>query len=165
MNTEEIDELKAQLQTDWPGWSIWLSDGGSWMATRRDGRVRTPEGFFSPRGSLVKTLMEPDPRALRAALENQAGIATEVEAFLDLDHTREHPVNPACPLKCLGLTAATENALSRHMLADNRWVRMVGDVLALHESHALWGISGFGQTRVEETEAKLEELRLIGSRT
>ena len=55
-----------ELQGDWPGWCIWRSSGGSWMATRR--RILTVDEVGE---GLASTLMEDSEHELLAQLSEQ----------------------------------------------------------------------------------------------
>jgi len=118
------------LQRDWPNWSIWRTET-LWNATRRGPLPETPRGFFSRHGQLALTLLEDGPRELLAALENQAAIEAEAEAILALGHTGDHAVTAACPIRCLNLQQATEDALIVHWRAEGNYAPTVRDLLQL----------------------------------
>jgi hypothetical protein len=146
------------LQKDWPGWKIWRSSGGSWMATRRIPKPKAPAGFFTSLGFPAETLMEDGPRELTAALKNQAAIEAELKSFTTLDHGPGHPIGPACPLSCLALTRATEHALIVYWHGDGQYAPTVRDLLRLCQERSLTTIFGTNVERAGEIDRKLKTL-------
>ncbi len=153
-------ETTDELQNDWPGWTLWRSDGGSWMATRRTPKPTPPAGFFTRRGDLVLTLMERTERDLLKALENQAAIEQEIEVARATDHSTEHTVTPACPLACLGLQSGTEQALLAHWRGEGQYAATIADLLELRETRQLTTVFNIGWGRLGEIGRRLKAHQL-----
>ena len=151
------------LQGEWPNWKLWRTET-LWLATRRRPKYTPPEGFFCARGEFALTLVEDGPRELLSALQNQAVIEESIRAVRAVDHDSEHPVGPACPLKCLALSVRTERVLNAHWLPGERRVSTVGDALMLKESGALKDVSKIGPERIKEIDRRLQELH-VGEQT
>jgi hypothetical protein len=59
--------IKATLEADFPGWTVWRSDVGRWYATR--GGILTDQQLLS---GLAMTLAADGPEELRGLLNDQA---------------------------------------------------------------------------------------------
>jgi hypothetical protein len=70
------DERIAQLEAEFPGWHIWRSNAGRWWATRT-GSVLRRDDLGTGR---VMTLDADDEPELRAQLESQASLDSELES-------------------------------------------------------------------------------------
>jgi hypothetical protein len=70
------DERIAQLEAEFPGWHIWRSSAGRWWATRT-GSVLRRDDLGTGR---VMTLDADDEPELRAQLESQASLDSELES-------------------------------------------------------------------------------------
>lgn len=58
--------IKANIEADFPGWTVWLSDGGRWYATRAG--TLTDQQL---RSGLARTLAADGPDELRGLLTQQ----------------------------------------------------------------------------------------------
>jgi len=148
------------IQRDWPHWRIWRTENW-WNATRRPPRLDVPTDFFSRRGNIVLTLMEDGPRELLAALENQAVIEEEIAKFGDVDHSVEHTIGPRCPISCLGLQQATEDALVMHWRGEGQHAPTIRDLLRLRLARDLTSLFGVSWARASEIDRKLKALELV----
>jgi hypothetical protein len=70
------NERIAQLEAEFPGWHIWRSNAGRWWATRT-GSVLRRDDLGTGR---VMTLDADDEPELRAQLESQASLDSELES-------------------------------------------------------------------------------------
>jgi hypothetical protein len=59
--------IKAALEADFPGWTVWRSDGGRWYATRAGSL--TDQQLLS---GLAMTVAADGPEELRGLLDEQA---------------------------------------------------------------------------------------------
>ena len=64
----DFDELKAAIESDFPGWLVWRSDAGRWYATR-SGDLTDAQ----LQAGYAMTVAADDSGELRALLTEQAG--------------------------------------------------------------------------------------------
>jgi hypothetical protein len=79
---------------------------------------------------------------------------------MSVDHTLEHTISESCPIRCLGLAQATEDALVVHWRGDGIYAPKVRDLLQLCESRPLTSVYNIGYGREGEINRRLKALKL-----